>query len=76
MFDNDRFYTASDPQLLALVPYSTLAHWRTDGRGPAYVKIGHRVVYSGADLNAWLASRRVQPTEKTAGRRRERSRAA
>ena len=28
MFDDDKFYFTSDPALLALVPYSTMAHWR------------------------------------------------
>ena len=39
---------------------STLARWRSDGRGPSYSKVGHgqgsRVLYSGATLNSWLAS--------------------
>ena len=63
MFCDDRLYFTDDPALLALAPYSTLAHWRSEGRGPAYVKIGARVAYSGADLNAWLASRTIQPKE-------------
>ena len=63
MFDADKLYLTDDPQLLALAPYSTLAHWRSKGAGPAFIKIGSRVAYSGKDLNAWLASRRVEPTK-------------
>ena len=60
MFDETKLYPASDPAVLALLPYSTWAHWRCQGRGPAFIKIGNRVVYRGSDLNAWLMSRRVE----------------
>ena len=61
MFEDDRLYLVSDPALKVLGSYSTLAQWRCDGRGPAYVKIGQRIAYRGADLNAWLESRTVRP---------------
>ena len=61
MFDENRLYMTDDPALRALVPYSTMAHWRSEGRGPAFIKIGWRVAYRGADLNNWLASRTVKP---------------
>ena len=63
MFDKTKLYFTSDPALLALVPYSTMAHWRSEGRGPAYVKIGSRVAYSGRALNEWLEARTVKPKE-------------
>ena len=62
MFDESRLYPAKDPALLAIAPYSTMAHWRCEGRGPAFMKIGPRVMYSGRDLNAWLVKHRVTPT--------------
>ncbi len=34
----------------------TLAKWRCFGSGPAYLKIGGRIFYSGSALNAWIAS--------------------
>ena len=61
MFDENKLYLTNDPALKALAPYSTLAHWRSEGRGPAYIKIGPRVAYHGAELNAWLESRTVRP---------------
>ena len=61
MFDESKLYPASDPAVLAIAPYSTMAHWRCEGRGPAFMKIGTRVMYSGRDLNAWLAKQRVEP---------------
>ena len=61
MFDEAKLYPASDLALTAIAPYSTMAHWRCEGRGPAYIKVGPRVMYSGADLNRWLEKQRVEP---------------
>ncbi|HEY0113057.1 MAG TPA: helix-turn-helix domain-containing protein [Allosphingosinicella sp.] len=33
---------------------STLNKWRTQGRGPKFVKLGRAVCYRPADLDAWL----------------------
>lgn len=33
----------------------TLANWRAKGRGPAYVKVGGRVVYPLDKVEAWEA---------------------
>ena len=62
MFDESRLYFTKDTAVLTLAPYSTLAHWRSEGRGPRYVKIGARVAYRGSDLNKWLATCTVEPT--------------
>lgn len=40
----------------------TVRSWRYLGTGPAYVKRGGRVLYARADVDAWLAARRVAPT--------------
>ena len=64
MFDDDKLYLASDSALLKLGRPSTLAHWRSEGRGPAFIKLGARVAYRGSDLNQWLASRTVRPTDR------------
>ena len=61
MFDDDRLYLTSDSALKAIGPYSTLAHWRSEGRGPRFIKLGAKVAYRGRDLNEWLASRTVEP---------------
>ena len=63
MFDDDRLYLAGDPALLVLGRPSTLAHWRSEGRGPAFIKLGSRVAYRGCDLNEWLAAQTVRPTD-------------
>lgn len=61
MFQDDKLYLTSDPALKAIGPYSTLSHWRSEGRGPAFIKLGSKVAYRGSDLNSWLTSRTVEP---------------
>ncbi|MGI8307186.1 helix-turn-helix transcriptional regulator [Saccharopolyspora hattusasensis] len=39
--------------------YSTLKKWRVTGDGPAYVRIGSRIVYLIEDLDTWLLAHRV-----------------
>ena len=63
MFDDDKLYLADDAALLALGRPSTLAHWRSEGRGPSYVKLGSRVAYRGCHLNEWPAAQTVRPTD-------------
>lgn len=50
----------------AAAPYigttaGTLNTWRYLGKGPKYYKIGRRVVYRRADLDAWLDAHAVTP---------------
>ena len=47
------------------VSISTLAKWRLDGSGPAFVKVGARVAYNSAMVEAWLASRIRRSTSDT-----------
>ena len=68
MFDDDRLYLAGDPALLVLGHPSTLAHWRSEGRGPAFIKLGRRVAYRGRDVNEWLAAHTVRPTDEPSAR--------
>ena len=63
LFDEAKLYRSDDPALNVLASWSTRAHWRSEGRGPAFLRLGRRVFYRGADLNAWIASRVVQPRE-------------
>ena len=63
VFDDQKLYLAGDPALLVLGRPSTLAHWRSEGRGPAFVKLGGRVAYYGSDLNRWVETRTVRPTD-------------
>ena len=63
VFDDGTLYLAGDPALLVLGRPSTLAHWRSEGRGPAFIKLGSRVAYRGSDLNAWLDTRTIRPAD-------------
>jgi predicted site-specific integrase-resolvase len=40
------------------VASQTLARWRAEGVGPAFIKVGGLVRYEVSDLNAFLDSRR------------------
>ena len=66
MFEPDKLYLANDLALRPLGSRQTLAHWRHEGRGPAFVRLGRRIAYRGSDLNRWLESRTVQPTDTDA----------
>jgi hypothetical protein len=45
---------------------ATLAKLRCLGGGPAYLKLGRKVVYRRADLADWLGARRVANTTEVA----------
>jgi len=40
----------------------TLARWRCEGRGPAFLRLGARVLYRRADVEAWLSGKRYHST--------------
>jgi hypothetical protein len=39
----------------------TLHNWRSQGRGPTFVKLGSRVFYPTHDLEAYVAANRHEP---------------
>lgn len=55
----DFYYRPSAPELRQLAAVQTFARWRHEGKGPAYVKSGSRILYYGADLLAWLEARKI-----------------
>lgn len=63
MFDPDKLYLANDPALAVIGSYWTMARWRSQGQGPAFVKLGSRVAYSGAALTEWIERQTVRPGE-------------
>jgi hypothetical protein len=46
---------------IGLAP-KTLSFWRCMGKGPAYVKLGGRVLYRRADLAAFIEANRYDPS--------------
>jgi predicted site-specific integrase-resolvase len=43
------------------VSHRTLERWRHDAHGPAYLKVGGRIVYRIEDVEAYEATRRRDP---------------
>ena len=39
---------------------------RMRGEGPAFLKIGKKVLYDDADVDRWLTTRRVEPNKDRA----------
>lgn len=44
---------------------------REVGGGPAYLRIGRTIRYRIADLDAWLAAHRIDPSDRPSPNRRE-----
>lgn len=45
------------------IPVSTLARWRSERRELPYVKVGRVVRYRQEDLDRWIETRTIRPTE-------------
>ncbi len=54
------YYPPKDVAAKGIAAEQTLAQWRHLRKGPAYIKVGSRVLYPGADLLAWLNAQRVE----------------
>ena len=63
MFDDDRTYVLGDPELEFLGSKQKLCKWRYQKYGPAWIKIGRKIIYAGSDLNAWIESNRTDPNQ-------------
>lgn len=42
---------------------AALRAWRSQGRGPAYIRVNRSIRYRIADLDSWLQAHRVEPRE-------------
>ncbi len=51
-----RLLTQQEAALLRLSK-RTLERWRVSGSGPAFTKVGRRVLYREVDLLEWIAGR-------------------
>jgi hypothetical protein len=63
IFEDQRNYVLGDPELDLIGDHQKLAQWRHKSIGPAYYKLGRKIIYRGADLNAWAEAHRVEPSE-------------
>ena len=59
LFDDLKTYQVTDPELTAIASRERWSKWRCFGTGPAYYKLGRKVLYTGRDLNAWAEANRV-----------------
>lgn len=60
LFDESRIYVLGDPELELIGDRAKLAQWRHKGIGPAFYRLGRKIVYRGADLNDWARAHRVE----------------
>jgi len=63
IFDDHRAYVLGDREMELIGHREKLAQWRHKNRGPAYYRIGRKIVYRGIDLNQWLDAQRVDPSD-------------
>lgn len=61
LFETNRNYVLGDAELNLIGDREKLAQWRHKNTGPAYYRLGRKIVYRGADLNAWADANRVDP---------------
>lgn len=61
LFEQDRNYLPGDRELDVIGDRTKLAQWRHKGIGPAYYRLGRKIIYRGEDLNVWADANRVEP---------------
>lgn len=54
--------TVADASAYIGISQSTLNKLRVFGGGPVFLKLGRRVVYDPADIDAWMVERRRRST--------------
>ncbi len=57
--------TSQEAALLLRLAEGTLANWRVQGRGPAFVRIGGKVCYRDEDIEAFIAGGSRRSTSET-----------
>ena len=68
LFDETRHYQPTDPEIIALLGSVTKqAQMRHFKRSPSYYRLGRKIIYHGADLNAWAEAQRVESSHGGAG---------
>lgn len=63
LFEQNRNYVLGDPELDIIGDRPKLAQWRHKNMGPPFYKLGRKIIYRGADLNAWTEAQRVEPSK-------------
>lgn len=52
------YLTVAEVAELVRAPAETVRYWRHVGKGPASFKIGRRVLFERADVEAWIKAQR------------------
>lgn len=65
LFENDRNYVLGDKELELIGSREKLAQWRHKRQGPAYYKLGRKIIYRGSDLNSWVMRHRREPEARS-----------
>lgn len=55
----DRYLTTAELAELLRTSPETTRYWRHIGKGPRSFKVGRRVLYDIADVEAWIAEHRA-----------------
>jgi excisionase family DNA binding protein len=66
MPDTDRLLTDDEAAAYLSASTSTLNFWRTQRRGPAFVKLGRNVRYRRCDLDRWIEANRRETSDSRA----------
>ena len=61
LFENNRNYVLGDTDLDIIADRDKLAQWRHKAFGPAYYKLGRKIIYRGCDLNTWVEACKIVP---------------
>ncbi len=61
LFGTERNYVLGDPELNIIDLREKLAQWRHKRMGPPFYRLGRKIIYRGADLNASAEANRVEP---------------
>ena len=59
LFEQNRVYVLGDEDLNIIGDRDKLAQWRHKNIGPAFYRLGRKIIYRGADLNEWAEANRV-----------------
>jgi hypothetical protein len=63
LFEQDRKYVLGDTDLDLIGDRDKLAQWRHKNMGPAFYRLGRKIIYHGSDLNSWAEASRVDPRD-------------
>lgn len=63
--DHTELLDTHDLARLLKLQHQTLRKWRSQGGGPAFIRLGGRVRYRRASIERWLAEKTVQSSSAT-----------